>query len=168
MELIELLVADTVSFGREVSADVEGVPSMAGELFAALLFCHLVAILVLSPTRRTSTKDADNLQTTEKNSDPKSSSGRTKFWLGLIWPYQTTTKVEKKQKPFRSLVQTCLLFGRRIILFLVVLPYRVSRWSFLVVFGFVFNRKTLLFCIYCLVWTYLSRLSRQKALQVQM
>jgi hypothetical protein len=47
LELLEMLASEVTDFGRNVSADVQGVSSMASELAAALLLCYLVAVLVL-------------------------------------------------------------------------------------------------------------------------
>lgn len=170
-ELIEMLLADTVRFGREVSADVEGVPSMAGELFAALLFCYLVSLLVLSPARRQKTEMSDSSQRIEKapSSYRFSETGRFQFGISLKWPRQKNKKDGGNQRPVRikSLLHVSLYSCRRVSLFFIMLPYRVFRWSLFFVIRIVFNRKTCLFGTYCLVWTYLSRLSRQKALLVQ-
>eukprot|EP00797_Seminavis_robusta_P014526 Sro219_g090320.2 (891) ;mRNA; f:14041-16964 len=160
-ELIELLREDIATFGRNVSADVEGVPSMTTELAAALLLCHLLAVVVLY--RRPSKGEGVGESKAPLGNPGKDTPVTDACWSSkLEWVHsKVLTNCQAVQS--LSMFQIICSTSRCLVNLLFALLCHTGRLLFRV----GCSRELLLLLVYGLVWTYLSRRCQDKALLVQ-
>lgn len=166
IELMALLLSDVVSFGKDVSAEVEGIPSMALEVGVALFVCFLFSRLLLSQKSR---KGSCRAQQADTGALMKKDNDRCAKHFGVTQKRNSgdlseEDKLASRSRSYTEICRSCIGVVSRL---LIILPGKFFCWAFHVAFRLLYNRTTILLSIHCFVWIYLSRLSQQRVLLIQ-
>jgi hypothetical protein len=163
-ELLEVLAFELAEFGRNVSADVEGVSSMASELAAALLLCYLAALLLLYRGPGKTVNDSEELEKRLNKWQQKDvlvlkSHGAKSLCSRIL--------VAWTDREFTSITQFACLVLRWCLGAAVKVPCIMLHFSAKLVFRVLWSRPMFLLLFHGLIWFYLSRQYQNRALMVQ-